>query len=203
MRVRRVVWRVAIVALAAMVSTAPVVAAGQDIVQGPIGLGLIIGGGGTFRGELPSNTFYNGLGYNVLAGLVLKPATLPASLRLEGMYNAFFSPLSVYETHVYSATANGQYNLHLTPFFHPYIIGGVGYYHLDAQEFNPNQAPGNPTEITEPLNGVGLNGGAGIRSGGPGFGFFAEWRYHYVFAGGKLDPGGHTSFAPFTFGLVF
>jgi hypothetical protein len=165
-------------------------------------VGLLLGGGGTVPGSVSSGTFYSGLGYNVLAGLVLRLPILPVALRFEGQYNQFSSPLSVYQDRIYSATVNAEYSIPL-PIVRPYIVGGGGYYHINAQYFNPNAAPGSPDEITTPTTGVGLNGGVGARSGIGGIGVFAEWRYHYIFAGGGNNPTGHTSYAPFTFGVTF
>jgi hypothetical protein len=170
----------------------------QDIGQ----VGLVLGAGGTFRGNLPNGSFYSGLGYNIVGGLSVAMPLLPVSIRIEGMYNSFSTLLSVYQTRVYSATANGVYTFPLIPIIHPYLVGGGGYYHMTGQGFNPQASPGNPTEIQYLMNGFGVNGGLGIRSGFGMFGFFAEWRYHYVFASPQNTPGGHTSFAPFTFGMT-
>jgi hypothetical protein len=196
MQMRRVVWSAAITAVGLASAAVPTATHAQSPQ-----VGLLIGGGGTFRGTVSSGLWYSGLGYNVLAGLVLQPLVLPFALRVEGQYNEFSSPLSVYQDRIYSATVNGEYALP-TPYVRPYLVGGVGYYHLTAQYFNPSSAPGAPDEIETPANGVGLNGGIGARSGFGGVGFFAEWRYHYIFAGGANNPGGHTSYAPFTFGVT-
>jgi hypothetical protein len=195
MRMRRMVWA-GVCATGALLPATN--AAGAQM---PVQVGLVLGAGGTFRGEVPSDTYYTGLGYNVLGGVVLSVPVLPISIRLEGQYDEFSTPLSTYEDRVYSATANAQYTIAF-PFIHPYLIGGVGYYHLADQYFNPNQAPGNPDEINANLNGAGINGGAGLRSGIGGFGVFAEWRYHYIFAGGPGNTTGHVSYAPFTFGVT-
>jgi hypothetical protein len=165
-------------------------------------IGLLLGAGGTFRGNVPSGVSYSGLGYNVLAGLVLRAPVLPIALRFEGQYDQFSSPLSVYQDRIYSATVNAEYTLP-TPLVHPYLVGGGGYYHITARYFNPSSAPGSPSEIDAPTTGVGLNGGIGLRSGFGGVGFFGEWRYHYIFAGGARNPSGHTSYAPFTVGVTF
>ena len=164
-------------------------------------LGLILGAGGTVRGVVSSSTSYAGLGYNVLAGLTLRAPLLPVALRIEGQYDQFSSPLSVYQDRIYSATVNGEYALP-TPLVRPYLVGGAGYYHITARYFNPFAAPGQPDEIEAPASGIGLNGGLGARTGFGGMGFFVEWRYHYIFAGGARNPGGHTSYAPFTFGVT-
>jgi hypothetical protein len=196
MRIRRMMWGVAFTA--AVMLPAIRSADAQDIGQ----VGLVLGAGGTFRGNLPNGTFYNGLGYNILAGLSFSMPILPISVRVEGMYNQFSTLLSVYQTRVYSATANGVYTFRVIPIIHPYLVGGGGYYHLNGQAFNAQAQPGDPTEIQYVMNGAGINGGVGIRSGLGMFGFFAEWRYHYIFASPQNAPGGHTSFAPFTFGMT-
>lgn len=196
MKIRRMVCGAAFTAAAML----PAIRAAdaQDIGQ----VGLVLGAGGTFRGNLPNGSFYNGLGYNFVGGLSLAMPVLPISVRVEGMYNEFSTLLSVYQTRVYSATVNAQYTFGVIPIVHPYIIGGGGYYHLTGQAFNAQAKPGDPTEIQYLMNGAGINGGVGIRSGIGMFGLFAEWRYHYVFASPQSTPGGHTSFAPFTFGMT-
>jgi hypothetical protein len=195
MQMRRMVWGAVFTAAALIPAIRP--ANAQDIGQ----VGLVLGAGGTFRGNLPNGTFYNGLGYNLVAGLSLAMPVLPVSVRIEGMYNSFSTPLSAYQDRVYSATANAVYTFAI-PIIHPYLVGGGGYYHLTGQAFNPQATPGNPSEIQYLMNGFGINGGLGIRSGFGMFGFFAEWRYHYVFSSVQQTPGGHTSFAPFTFGVT-
>jgi hypothetical protein len=189
------VWGAVLIAAALMPAARP--AGAQDIGS----VGLVLGAGGTFRGNLPNGAAYNGLGYNVLAGLSLSVPVLPISARFEGMYNSFTAPLSFYTDRVYSATANGVYTFAI-PIIHPYLIGGAGYYHMTGQAFNPQATPGSPTEIQYLMNGFGVNGGLGVRSGFGMFGLFAEWRYHYVFSSVQQTHGGHTSFAPFTFGMT-
>ncbi len=195
MRMRRVVWGAVFTAAGMMPAIRPVYA--QGIGQ----VGLVLGAGGTFRGNLPNGTLYNGLGYNIVGGLSLSMPVVPIAVRLEGMYNQFSTLVSVYQNRVYSASANAVYTFPI-PIIHPYLIGGGGYYHLTGQAFNPQAQPGSPSEIQYAMNGFGINGGLGLRSGFGMFGFFAEWRYHYIFSSLQQAPGGHTSFAPFTFGLT-
>ena len=164
-------------------------------------IGLVLGAGGTLRGALSSGVSYNGVGYNVLAGLVLRAPLLPFAIRVDGQYDQFSSPLNVYQDRIYSATVNAEYSLP-TPLVRPYIVGGAGYYHITARYFNPLAAPGSPTEIEVPTSGMGMNAGLGARSGLGDIGLFIEWRYHYVFAGGANNPAGHTAYAPFTIGLT-
>jgi len=193
MHIRRVVWSAAIAAGVLTSALVPAAAQAQ--------IGLLLGAGGTFRGNVSSGLSYSGLGYNVMAGLVLRVPILPVALRLEGQYDQFSTPLSVYQDRIYSATVNAEYSLPL-PIVRPYIVGGGGYYHITARYFNPSAAPGSPNEITQPATGIGLNGGFGARAGLGGIGLFAEWRYHYIFAGGANNPAGHTSYAPFTIGVA-
>jgi hypothetical protein len=193
MQMRRMLWG-AVCSLAA---------AGIATAQMPVAVGVTLGAGGTFRGYLPNSsaTYYNGLGYNLVGGITLIAPVLPVSIRFEAQYNQFSAPLGLYPDRIYSASVNPIYTFPI-PIVHPYLIGGFGYYHMTASAFNPTSVPGNPSDINETLNGFGLNGGAGLRTGFSGFGLFAEWRYHYVFDGGAQTPGGHASFAPFTFGMT-
>jgi hypothetical protein len=194
MRMQRMLW-------AGTCATVALLPATKAIAQMPLEVGLVVGAGGTFRGALPSGTYYNGLGYNILGGVKLSVPILPVSIRVDAQYASFSAPLSIYQDRVYSATANAMYTLSI-PIVHPYLIGGFGYYHLTSASPNPTAIAGGPDEINATINGTGLNGGAGIRSGVGGFGLFAEWRYHYIFAGGPENTSGHTSYAPFTFGLM-
>ena len=193
MQMRRVVWGVALATAGTIGTAVPSVASAQ--------LGLLLGAGGVVRGDVSSGFRYNGLGYNVLAGLVLDAPILPIALRFEGQYTQFSAPLSVWQDRIYSATVNGVYTLP-TPLIRPYLVGGGGYYHITARYFNPTASPGSPNEIDAPATGIGLNGGLGVRTGFAGMGLFAEWRYHYIFAGGAQNPAGHTSYAPFTVGIT-
>ncbi len=167
----------------------------------PVEVGLVVGAGGTVRGAVPEGTYYAGLGYNLLGGVKVSAPILPVALRFDVQYDAFSTPLAIYQDRVYSATANAEYTVPL-PYVRPYLIGGFGYYHLTAEYFNATATPGNPDEINANINGTGFNGGAGLRSGFGEFGLFAELRYHYIFATGPHNPAGHISYAPFTFGLM-
>jgi hypothetical protein len=187
-------------ACVATIAAATVSVVGPGVAQAQ--LGLILGGGGTLPGSVSSALSYNGLGYNVLAGVALHMPLLPITLRFEGQYDQFSSPLNIYQSRIYSATVNAEYEIP-TPIVRPYLVGGGGYYHITARYFNAAAAPGSPTEIETPTNGAGVNGGLGVRSGLGGMGLFAEWRYHYIFAGGARNNAGHTTYAPFTFGVMF
>jgi hypothetical protein len=191
MTMRRVVWGAGLVAC-----LVPGLARAQ--------LGVIMGGGGTIREDVSSNLSYNGLGYNVLAGFTFTAPFLPVSIRLDGMYNQFSSPLSVHQAQIYSATVNAQYSIPFPlPIIHPYLVGGGGYYHLTSRYFNPASGPAPASWAWAPFQGFGVNGGAGLRTGYGRMGFFGEWRYDYVFAGGPHNPANHTTYAPFTFGVMF
>lgn len=194
MRMRRSLW-------VGVCATAALLPGTKAIAQMPVQVGLVLGAGGTFRGTLGSGTYYNGIGYNLLGGVKLSVPFLPVAIRVDAQYDEFAGPLTIYQDRVFSATANGMYTLAI-PFVHPYLIGGFGYYHLSTAYPTPTTTPSGPDEINANLNGTGVNGGAGLRSGVGGFGLFAEWRYHYLFLDNPQHPSGHISYAPFTIGLM-
>jgi hypothetical protein len=191
MAMRKLVWGGALVAC-----VVPALARAQ--------FGAVVGAGGTFRGQMSNSLAYSGLGYNVLGGLTYRTPGLPIALRLDVQYDEFSSPISVVPERIYSATMNAQYALPVgLGVVRPYLVGGGGYYHLDALTFNPAQGPQAPGEVDRPFQGLGVNGGAGVRTGFGRVGFFAEWRYHYVFAAGPHTPSNYTTYAPFTIGMTF
>jgi hypothetical protein len=134
---------------------------------------------------------------------------LPLALRIDAQFDQQAAPVSVNRMQVYSATANAVYGMHLL-FLQPYLIGGIGYYHvlsryLGSEGLCPGGAcgSGSPPEVQTTSNGFGLNGGAGVKMGLGRVGFFGEWRYHDIFAPAGNSPYGHTTYAPFTIGVMF
>jgi hypothetical protein len=195
MRMQRMLW-------AGVCATAALLPATKSGAQMPVQVGLVVGAGGAFRGAVPAGAYYpNGLGYNILGGVRLTLPVLPVAIRFDAQYDAFSGPLSFYADRVYSATANAEYTVAL-PYVHPYLVGGFGYYRVTAGYPTPAETSTGPDEVNANINGTGVNGGVGLRSGVGGFGLFAEWRYHYIFASGPLNTSGHISYAPFTFGLM-
>jgi hypothetical protein len=173
--------------------------------QAPV---ILLGGGGVISGQVPDNLTNGGLGYNVLAGVSLPVPVLPLAFRIDAQFDQQAAPVSVNRMQVYSATGNAVYSTHLF-FLQPYIIGGIGYYHILSRYLSECGTCGNgvgsgsPPEVQATSNGWGLNGGLGVKTGVGRVGFFGEWRYHDIFAPAGNSPYGHTTYAPFTIGVTF
>ena len=82
--------------------------------------------------------------------------------------------------------------------FHPYLIGGVGGYHV--------KAVGNDAAGAEGETDFGVNAGAGFDFGLGNLSAFLEARFHAVFSG-TTDPetleDATASFVPITIGIRF
>jgi hypothetical protein len=173
--------------------------------QAPV---ILLGGGGVVSGQVPQNLSDGGLGYNVLAGVSLPVLVLPVALRIDAQYDQQAAPVSVNRLQVYSATANLVYGVHVA-MLQPYVIGGIGYYHVLSRYLGTYSCPPGPAsgcgqpEVQATTNGFGLNGGFGVKAGLGRVGFFGEWRYHDIFAPAGNSPYGHTTYAPFTIGMTF
>jgi hypothetical protein len=191
MRVPRARWSAALLIMAL-----PLTAGAQAM--------LLLGGGGVVAGQIPNDITNGGLSYNVLAGVSLPVPVLPLALRIDAQFDQQAAPVSVNRLQVYSATVNAVYGMHVLV-FQPYVIGGIGYYHILSRYLGaaPPQSGFTSYEVQETSNGFGLNGGFGVRMGLGRLGFFGEWRYHDIFAPAANSPYGHTTYAPFTIGVTF
>jgi opacity protein-like surface antigen len=161
----------------------------------------LLGGGGSYASDVPSGVQNIGMGYNVLAGVSAPIPLLPLAIRVDVQYDQQAQPQSINRLQVYSATANVQYGLLHLAVFEPYVIGGLGYYHILSRY---GGCPGFcSAEVQPSSNGFGLNAGFGVKAAIGRVGLFGEWRYHDVFAPASDSPFGNGSYAPFTIGVTF
>jgi opacity protein-like surface antigen len=124
-------------------------------------------------------------GFNVTGILGIKPPILPIGFRVDASYNMFGYTTSGH-AHVSSVTGNIVLNAPF-PIFHPYVIGGLGYYNIAASSSRSS-------------NDMGFNVGAGLSVSIPltGLSIFAEGRYNHV-----NTSGASTEFTPFVLGVMF
>jgi hypothetical protein len=149
---------------------------------------LLVGGGGVAGNQIPNAAHVGSLGYNALVGIGFDLPFIPLAFRVDGQFDQWASPAGLYRFRVLSGTANVVYFIP-TAVLQPYVVAGTGYYHLIPRR----------NGIDTPSNGLGVNAGVGVKAGLGALGVFGEWRYHYIPNTGA----GHTSYAPFTFGVSF
>ncbi len=162
----------------------------------------MLGGGGSLASKLPDGLASGGLGYNILAGASVPALVLPVAIRVDAMFDEQTAPQSPNRLQVYSATVNLMYGVHFL-MVEPYIIGGVGYYHMLSRYLDLDVSPTSSPEVQVTTNGFGLNAGFGLKAGLGRIAIFGEWRYNQIFATVPNSQYGVTSYAPFTIGVTF
>ena len=152
-----------------------------------------VGGGGSLASKVPDGLSSGGLGYNVLAAASVPLPVLPLAIRIDAQYVEQTTPQSPNRLQVYSATANAVYGMHFL-MFQPYVIGGVGYYHMLSRYLDLDVAPTSPPEVQVTTNGFGVNAGFGVKAPlGGRIALFGEWRYNQIFATAANSSYGVTS----------
>jgi hypothetical protein len=129
-------------------------------------------------------------GYNVTAGVGIKPPLAPLGLRVEGMLSSMdFKTCTLCGTGSTRLLA-GIANVTLSGVAMPmgYLIGGVGMYNVATPDIS-----GSPTKTK-----AGFNVGAGLSFPLTGFSTFAEVRFHLVTTDNES-----MKFVPITFGIKF
>jgi len=130
------------------------------------------------------------LGYNLTAGLGIKPPVAPIGFRAEAMFSQMDwknSPQG--NTMVLAGIANAT--LSGMPMPMGYLIGGLGLYNMRAGDL--------PSGFTsDPVTKFGFNVGAGLNIPLTGFGTFVEARLHYIMTDTKA-----TMLVPINFGIKF
>lgn len=145
------------------------------------------------------------LGYHIGALAQWSGPDLPFGVRLDGVYHRFSVKQSVLagsgvdnaNASITAGTLNGVFMLSSgtgAPIT-PYLIGGVGFYHLTASATCTGCGG---LSVSDSQNKFGLNGGGGLSFPMTGFSAFIEARYHHVFT-----DGGATSMVPISVGIVF
>ena len=126
-------------------------------------------------------------GYNVTAGLGIKPPIAPVGLRFEGMWNQMdFKTSGLGGLRLLSGTANLTVSGPALPM--GYLIGGVGMYNVATPDIS-----GSDSE-----NKFGFNVGAGLNFPLTGISTYLEARFHVISTSGES-----TKFIPITFGIKF
>ena len=126
-------------------------------------------------------------GYNVTAGLGIKPPLAPVGLRFEGMLNQMDFKTSAFgSARLISGIANVTLSGPAIPM--GYLIGGIGMYNFATPDI------ANSSSETK----VGFNVGAGLNFPLTGIGTFLEARFHLVSTEGES-----MKFVPITFGIKF
>jgi len=134
-------------------------------------------------------------GYNAYLTLDVHAPLSPVGLRFDGMFNELDGSSSAFsgneKAHIWAATANVVFHPTDLVVAHPYVIGGLGYYHASFT--------GQPLGFSIPAeNKMGFNAGVGLAIPLTGFKAFVEARYHQLFSSDE-----HVHFMPVSFGVVF
>jgi outer membrane protein with beta-barrel domain len=163
-------------------------------------LRFAIGGGAT----LPTGTFDDvaGTGWHGMGAIGFQPADFPVGFQVDGMYSRFgFDAENIdadWEMIQGTADAVFKFSSSEESKFHPYLIGGIGGYHV--------KAVGNDAEGADSETDFGVNAGAGFDFGLGNLSAFLEARFHAVFSG-TTDPetleDATASFVPITIGIRF
>jgi outer membrane protein with beta-barrel domain len=126
-------------------------------------------------------------GFQVGAGLELRPAFSPIGLRFDGDFGRMGFDGGGGNLTVWSVTGNGV----LSPMASPlYFIGGIGFYSTDLN------VDGGPDFSAE--TDFGFNLGAGLSIPLTGFSSFIEARWHHI-----NTEGGSSQYVPIVFGIRF
>ena len=175
--------------IASLVMTLVLMFAARNTAHAQLGLIPIhvgIAGGGA----IPLNDFGNtfNTGFDIGGVVAVTPPLIPLGIRVDAAYNQFGSKgTSSLKAKIAEVTGDVTWGLP-GAIVTPYLIGGVGYYHLSSSLAGGSSAS----------NHFGINVGGGLNLPLLLFKGFVEARYHRV-----SQSGGSTSFVPVTIGLLF
>lgn len=129
------------------------------------------------------------MGYNLTAGLGIKPPLAPIGARIEGMFSQlpFKGLLDGNNARVLAGTVNATLSGAGMPVPMGYLIGGLGLYNM-----------GSDIDGASSSTKFGFNIGAGLNIPLTGFGTFIEARLHYI-----ATEGDATMLVPINFGVKF
>ena len=135
------------------------------------GVNLGIGGGAV----VPTGSLADvgKTGYNATLSAQFKPAASPLGLQVDGFYNRFAFDGIDGHTRMIGGTANALFSLP-GAVVHPYLIGGVGVYNMQATLDGFGSA--SDTKF-------GFNGGLGLDLGVGPAKLYAEGRLHAIMKG--------------------
>jgi opacity protein-like surface antigen len=189
--------RVGISLVAIVLAASTLVARTAQAQANPIAFGITAGATKAV-GDFSDNV---DLGYHIGALVQWSGPSLPIGIRVDGMYHRFSvnkdalagSGVSDANISITDGTVDGvwMFPMDAGASMSPYLIGGVGYYHMSA---SCSDCEG----LSVSDNKFGLNGGAGLSFALSGFSTFVEARYHHIFT-----DGGSTSMVPISVGVVF
>ena len=178
----RTFWKVsAVAALAFGARPAAAQAAGATTMPVPIigiGGGISIPAGGIAKNRQP--------GFNLVALAEFRAPSEPLGIRGEVLYQYFgasSNTLNVSSANTVGFLVNVVYHSPGSQ-AHPYLIGGMGLYHVSDNGTSSNSA--------------GFNVGTGLSIPLPGMGAYAEARVHFA-----LKQGASFVTIPVTFGVTF
>jgi opacity protein-like surface antigen len=153
----------------------------------PISFG-VTGGATKALGDFGDNV---DLGYHVGALVQWNGPSLPVGIRGDVVFHRFSVKDDNDNFDILAGTVNAvwMFPTQSGAPVSPYLIGGVGYYHMTE---SCTDCPSSSD------NKFGLNGGGGISFPLSGFSAFVEARYHHIFT-----DGGSSSMIPISVGIVF
>jgi opacity protein-like surface antigen len=144
-----------------------------------------IGAGGGPAFPVGNLTHIDNGGFNVLVFGGVDSGLLPIGVRIDGAFVHLPIKFGAGHDNLWSATANLTLKIP-APLVTPYLIGGAGYYYIDASP-----------ALGSSSSKFGLNAGAGAAVHIPLlFAVFGEFRYHYVINGRQNMP-----YIPITIGI--
>ena len=158
--------------------------------QMPVSFGIVAGA------SMPTGDAGDFLstGFNLGATLGFTPALVPFGVRVDGVWHQFEydEEAGDGDLSVIALTANAMFQVPVgaMPGISPYLIGGLGLYSADGEEFVDRQ------------NEFGWNVGGGLRFALAGFSTFVEARYN-SFSLGDDDFDADINFIPISFGITF
>jgi opacity protein-like surface antigen len=131
------------------------------------------------------------LGYHVGGLVQWNGPGLPIGIRGDVVFHRFSVKDDSDKEDILAGTVNGvwMFPMDAGAPVSPYLIGGVGYYHITESCTGCSSSSDNK---------FGLNGGGGISFPLSGFSAFVEARYHHIFTDGSA-----TSMIPISVGIVF
>lgn len=169
----------------------------------PFGVGVLAGA------TIPTGDLSKGAGTGWHAGaFVTATPEWPVSFRLEGVYDDFGTKdintgvsAQTASSHpsIVSGRINGVWHFPMTGDIKPYVIAGVGYYHIMIDGKCSSTDTQNPCgDVSTSENKFGVNAGAGIDMHLSGFSAFVEARWHDIFTSGSS-----SQLVPISVGLRF
>jgi opacity protein-like surface antigen len=135
------------------------------------------------------------MGFKVNGLVELHPQSMPVDFRGEIGYSRFGADGVDGHQSVLSFIPNVLYNFSTQSRIQPYLIGGVGLYHVSA---SVDAGPFGDVSVSDNKFGINVGGGLHIPLSSSSAALFVEARYHNVF-----NDGGSFNMLPITVGVTF